>query len=35
MDITAETLDSILGALEDQLRNLGQNQEIVVSAGRP
>ena len=28
MDITAETLDTILGALEDQLRNLGERQEF-------
>lgn len=33
MDITADTLDSILGALEDQLRHLGKHQEIVVIGG--
>lgn len=33
MDITAETLDTILGALEEQLRDLGKQQEIVVIGG--
>lgn len=33
MDITAETLDTILGALEEQLRALGKQQEIVVIGG--
>ena len=33
MDITAETLDTILGALEEQLRTLGKQQEIVVIGG--
>jgi hypothetical protein len=33
VDITAETLDTILGALEEQLRTLGKQQEIVVIGG--
>jgi hypothetical protein len=33
VDITAETLDSILRALEEQLRTLGKPQEIVVIGG--
>lgn len=33
MDITAETLDTLLGALEEQLRTLGKQQEIVVIGG--
>lgn len=33
MDITAETLDTILGALGEQLRALGSRQEIVVIGG--
>jgi hypothetical protein len=33
MDITAETLDTILGALEEQLRALDKQQEIVVIGG--
>lgn len=33
MDITAETLDTILGALGEQLQALGSRQEIVVIGG--
>ena len=33
MDITAETLDTILGALGEQLRALSKQQEIVVIGG--
>lgn len=33
MDITAETLDTILGALEEQLLALGSRQEVVVIGG--
>ena len=33
MDITAETLDTILGALEEQLRAANARQEIVVIGG--
>jgi len=33
VDITAETLDTILGALGEQLRTLGKQHEIVVIGG--
>jgi hypothetical protein len=33
VDITAETLDTILGALDEQLGDLGKQQEIVVIGG--
>ena len=33
MEISGETLDLILGALEEQLRSLGEAQEIIVIGG--